>query len=160
MPSSSTLSSSSSANKNGNSNEKFWNMVNVASNALFKVAQVENPNDVNEVAVKLLTLFQNIRGEYLRRRGIEETRKQTIRDIQNNPLNVAPIFNRANIPQPLQAQQPTPVAAAPIAAAPTIPPIMLPMKQEDVKNMTQDQAQALLGNLLTQLMHEQKANKR
>jgi hypothetical protein len=37
-----------------------------------------------------------------------------------------------------------------------IPPIYLPMKPEEVKNMTQDQAQALLGNLLSQLLQQQK----
>jgi hypothetical protein len=161
------------AGGSGNSQDKFWKMVNVASNALFKVADVQNPNDVNEVAVKLLGLFQNIRGEYMRRRGLEETRKQSIREIQSNPLNVAPIFNRSLIPPPLTAA----AAAAPVPTtsgpAPTfgtttqnqtttpvqptpLPQIYLPMKQEEVNNMTQEQAQALLGNLLNQLMKEQR----
>jgi len=168
MPMEAQGGGASAGSSSSSSQDKFWKMVNVASSALFKVADVQNPNDVNEVAVKLLGLFQNIKGEYTKRRSLEESRKQSIREMQSNPLHVAPIFNRSTIPPPLSVpapplptQVPTPVPAtyAPIQApqiqAPGLPPIVLPMKQEDVKNMSQEQAQALLGNLLTQLMKEQ-----
>lgn len=47
-------------------------------------------------------------------------------------------------------------APAPAPVPASLPPIYLPMKPEEVANMTQEQAQALLGNLLSTLHKQQK----